>query len=118
MTPVESITRSVEAYLWRLFLQLTLNYKNSIHYKVVADRPMLDFFRFIQDNLIYYNSGFSIEGGTRRLISCYFRIYSCLLCVAFLLFCSLFVSNLLFRFLHDCDPNKTRTLGYRSGLAQ
>ena len=91
MTPVESITRSVEAYLWRLFLQLTLNYKNSIHYKVVADRPMLDFFRFIQDNLIYYNSGFSIEGGTRRLISCYFRIYSCLLCVAFLFFVLFFI---------------------------
>ena len=26
-------------------------------------------------------TGFSIEGGTRRLIAAYFGIYSCLLCV-------------------------------------
>ena len=58
-------------------------------------------------------AGFSIEGGTRRLIAANFGIYSRLLCVQvaflfFVLFCKFawVVSELLFRFfcfLHDCD---------------
>ena len=67
---------------------------------------------------IQLDSGFLIEGGTRRFITTYFGIYSHLLCVSvaflcfvlFLLQVCLSCSESLFCFLYDCDPNKTGSI--------